>query len=80
MVANQEEFVYVTWQERERTRAAMEYLEMTKRRAIINQSARERQKRNEASQAKDSDVEVKSQLSFDPKKLSQPKTIPFERI
>ena len=40
MLANQDEFVYVTWQERERHRAAMEYLDRAKRRAEVLKKAR----------------------------------------
>ena len=44
MLANQEEFVYVTWQERERHQLALNYLERSKKYAETKRRAREYQK------------------------------------
>lgn len=74
MIANQDEFVYVTWQERQRHKEALAYLENAKKRAKQMKKVKEQEKK-----VSNSD-DLKSQYSFDPQKLSQPKTIPFERI
>ena len=51
MIANQDEFVYVTWQERERHRLALAYLERAKKRSETNKSARQLQKKLESNQS-----------------------------
>ena len=99
MIANQDEFVYVTWQERERHRLALAYLERAKKRSETNKRARELQKKQESNLSSagnhegdeshhhatlstlgNNQLENKSQMSFDPQKLAEPKTISYERI
>lgn len=99
MVANQDEFVYVTWQERERHRLAHEYLERSKKHSETMKRFRkaEKDRAMELEQAhKQLELQHhgkhiedgksvssggnKSQFSFDPQKLAQPKTISYQRI
>ena len=80
MLANQEEFVYVTWQERERNRLAMAYLNRAKKRAETAKSVRKFMKERDqtindeqggAQKSHETELETaKSQISFDPQKLS----------
>ena len=93
MLANQDEFVYVTWQDRERIKQAMVYLKRSRKHSETIKRASRYEKQLMNSQRTEEDRLIgtnlpdeihsaagHSQFSFDPQKLAQPTTISFARI
>ena len=74
MLANQEEFVYVTWQEREKQRQAQEYLARAQRRKETIRRAREDEQQTEhlKSQAQAATQQISTMMGDYQSRRTQP--------